>query len=681
VIMRINLKSLLLGAGVLLGALAYAAPPAFAVDADIFELEGNAIDANGGEPITTGQPTPACNTADCDDWDNMLSQTANPPISDTGFNVRARTGPSSVPGFPGVLDDPAGKTIYVQGTKDILDIPAWRCRDQAAPPKNELTNAYGLAYDFPVTGDPDHLVLTFGADRFSTEGSAFMGFWFLQDNVVATCPTSGVGTFSGNHQVGDLLVLANFDSGGKVGTIQVLEWVSTGGTQKGGTMNILFSSDPADPTSQPAECTDPAFPSTQHDVCATINRQTQTAPWPYLSKSGTTDFPPRSFIEGIVDISAVFEGTGGGSAPVCFATFVAETRASSEVAAEGKDFVLGSFPVCGSSVTTEVRDADNNNITSGTVSAGVAVHDHALVTITIPGDNVDPPGSVDFTLYDNGTCDGTVVAGPENVPLTPASPTDGTATADSTAISTLAPGAYSYKVHYSGGGDFPAADAACEPFTVESPQLKVVKHVVNACEGTGGDGGTFDLLIGATTYATAVGNNGSTGFQNAGPGTVGFSENGAGGTDLDNYVKTIGGHADCTEGTLDDGAGSIALTDSDVRTCTITNARKATVNVTKQLVPSTDTGTFTLDIANNGGSIASGTESTPATATFDASGASIVVSEADPGTDYQTFISCDNNVEATGTATPSFGVVSGQTVNCTITNVRKVAQATCTPIP
>ena len=60
----------------------------------------------------------------------------------------------------------------------------------------------------------------FGADRFTTNGTAQMGFWFFQQEVgqctAANTATCGpVGTFGpGVHQVGDILVLSDFTQGG-----------------------------------------------------------------------------------------------------------------------------------------------------------------------------------------------------------------------------------------------------------------------------------------------------------------------------------------------------------------------------------------------------------------------------------------------------------------------------------
>ena len=51
-----------------------------------------------------------------------------------------------------------------------------------------------------------------------------MGFWLFQEEV----GLNDDGTFSGEHTVGDVLVLTDFTIGGKIGTVKVYEWVGDG---------------------------------------------------------------------------------------------------------------------------------------------------------------------------------------------------------------------------------------------------------------------------------------------------------------------------------------------------------------------------------------------------------------------------------------------------------------------
>ena len=87
-----------------------------------------------------------------------------------------------------------------------------------------------------------------------------------------------------------------------------------------------------------------------YDACARTNAVTSAAPasWNFVPKSGTPGtFPPQSFFEGGVNLNAIF---GAGNVP-CFSSFLAETRSSSSITAQLKDFAEGSFDLCKITVT------------------------------------------------------------------------------------------------------------------------------------------------------------------------------------------------------------------------------------------------------------------------------------------------------------------------------------------
>jgi hypothetical protein len=268
--------------------------PLAAVHIGVFELEGDAVD----DPNVAG-----------DDW--------NTP------------GGGSAVAQSFVADGSGNRTIFTGGgSKDNSDVSSWLWKDDAGglPDKDNITNAYARAYQ--VNGD---LILYFGADRFANDGDAQLGFWFFQ-NTISTNPN---GSFNGTHVPGDILVLANLTNGGATVTIQVLEWVGTGGDQKGGTLKLLL-------TENAAKC----GTNTDDRACAISNAVATAAPWDYTPKSGTPGtFPQFSFFEGGINITALL-GT-----PPCFASFLAETRSSQSVTAVLKDFTVGVFPVCSISIT------------------------------------------------------------------------------------------------------------------------------------------------------------------------------------------------------------------------------------------------------------------------------------------------------------------------------------------
>ena len=180
--------ALLLAAGLAIG-IAHALPPPPA-----FELDGDATDSNG--PLIAP-----------DDWNTVF----------TGV-------PESV--FPlgkvFIVDgDCAACAAYFDpttftGSADVDDVDDWQWVSAGVDAaKAEITDAYAVAYS---EGD-GNFTIYFGLDRCATGGTTSFGFWFFQD-VIGLNPDH---TFSGLHQVGDILVQATF-TGNRIDVIQVFEW-------------------------------------------------------------------------------------------------------------------------------------------------------------------------------------------------------------------------------------------------------------------------------------------------------------------------------------------------------------------------------------------------------------------------------------------------------------------------
>jgi hypothetical protein len=120
-------------------------------------------------------------------------------------------------------------------------------------------------------------------------------------------------------------------------------------------------------------------------------------------------------------------------------------------------------------VTTRVLDASNNDVTNTTVGAGTVVHDEATVTRTAgtPAAVPNPTGTVTFTLFNGGSCNGTTAA-------TSSGTLNASGVATSASFTTpAAGGSFSYLAHYGGDANYPAHDGPCEPFSVQTfaPQL------------------------------------------------------------------------------------------------------------------------------------------------------------------------------------------------------------------
>jgi hypothetical protein len=290
-----------------------------AANSGLFELDRNAV----------------AGAAAGDDWETLFngggSATAvvSPmPISDKGLGSGTA-----------LLDH------IFKSSSDVNEISTWNWvvadanKPGALPPKDNTTNAYAAAY----LGGGEMFVY-FGQDRFTANGTSDIGFWFLKNEVAlvpAGCSLNTVGctgSFSGTHAVGDVLVLSAFTNGGQVDTIEVYEWVGSGGNAGGGVLQLKHSGTNAD-------CSGAAGSTAA--ACAIVNLQNETSPWTYLAgETGSVSgvFPPRHFFEGGVNLSTL--GLSG-----CFSTFLSETRSSSSLTAQLKDFALGAFEVCDIAVT------------------------------------------------------------------------------------------------------------------------------------------------------------------------------------------------------------------------------------------------------------------------------------------------------------------------------------------
>jgi hypothetical protein len=373
---RIGRKWGLVGAAVFLVAVAGAT---LAIHNDnVFQIDGNAFASDPGSPPTTG-----------DDWDEIMNNTDS-ALVDTG-----------------IVTDPLSQTtdrIFTGGgSKDDLNVPGWRHTTGSVPDKDNIEHAFAAAYNTcpDVQPDADHpdadtdtdpdFCLYFGLDRFARNGDAQVGFWFFQDDVGPITTGPDAGKFSGTHTVGDILVLSHFTNGGVVGTVQVFEWVGTGGDTNG-TLNLI-AIEGSCPTT-----------GTVHTTCGASNTAVKPSPWFYDAKSGPDNsFPQGSFYEGGVNLSALGHGD------TCVASFIAETRSSQSVDAVLKDFASGSFSLCSAKI--EIA-ADGVN--------RVGASHPVTVTVTQTQNGVDSPAA-DGTIVDLD-----IVSGPGTLSAETCTTTNGT---------------------------------------------------------------------------------------------------------------------------------------------------------------------------------------------------------------------------------------------------------------
>ena len=346
------LTALIAGAGAAVAITAFGIGPAAAVhDTGAFELDGNAT--NGA--------------AAGDDWDNVCHQVTGTDCS-TSNNTSALGGATAV---DWVAEPNHNASIFTGGgSKDPQDLNQWAWKDAGGlPDKDNLLHSFAARYSTSA-GE----VLYFGSDRFDNSGDAQQGFWFFQNSIGLNGGSVGGGTgFTGVHKNGDVLVVTDFSNGGTTSTITVYAWdttcTKTTGSTAGtcGDANLRIKG-----TSTSANCVSAAA---NDQFCGIVNANTITMPWTFADKSGTPNNGALNgeFFEGGVNLTAL------GLGDRCFSSVSSETRSSTSTTATLKDFILGGFGTCGSSVTTQ------QSVTGGTTSIGtgsVSVSDSATVAVT-----------------------------------------------------------------------------------------------------------------------------------------------------------------------------------------------------------------------------------------------------------------------------------------------------------
>jgi hypothetical protein len=298
------------------------------------------------------------------------------------------------------IEDGIGPTTFIGGaSKDHLPVSGWQHTTGSSPDKAEILNAYAAKGISTVNGNQ---ILYFGMDRYAVDGSTDIGFWFFKNPV----STNADGTFSGTQAVGDILALGTFTQGGATTNIRVFRWVGTGGNESGTIQG---------PDGTFGDC----VPGAGGDQgCATVNDASIEVPWNYTFKGSAKSgwVPAGGFYEGGIDLTSL--GLQG-----CFSSFLAETRSSPEITAVLKDFALGGFEACDSSLATTpgngtagagnaaLSDTNANGLVDTSIGTGsVQVRDRATLTIT---GIANWSGTLDFwlcgptALTSTALCDGT----------------------------------------------------------------------------------------------------------------------------------------------------------------------------------------------------------------------------------------------------------------------------------
>jgi uncharacterized repeat protein (TIGR01451 family) len=402
------------------------APAALAVHDGPFQLDGNAVDEGTGE-----------------DWNNHPGADAFTFVTD------------SVP-----------ERAFEIGDKDTDDTDEWDQGIHNVPDKDDILHAFAALYDD---------VIYFGADRYSNDGDAQVGFWFFKNGIGLTATG-----FTPVHSDGDLLVVSHFTNGGTTSTIELYQWVGSGGSE--GSIDLVATGQTC--TSAPAV----------DKACAVANSDEETSPWSYQAKDSKVDpnvFPANAFYEGGLDLAQVYDGN-----PPCFSSFLVETRSSQEVSATLKDFATGSFNTCAPpDIETDASESS--------IDLGGSVTD----TATLSGDDGAVTGTVDFFVCGpNGSATacasgGTKVGGSIAIAA-------GSAT--SAAFTPTAAGWYCFRAEYNpaDSSNYLAGEhtnATTECFQVKEAHIAITKTANPAGPVNAGDPIGFDITVSNEGDGTALG--------------------------------------------------------------------------------------------------------------------------------------------------------------------------------
>ena len=261
------------------------------------------------------------------------------------------------------VQDPFGNGVvdnqFTEGSKDFLlaaDL-TWVIGQTKA--KNDIANGgFGLAKKVKYV-DANNTVqsidgnfLVFAGDRTSNNGDAQIGFWFYLNGTAPT-EVNGQKYFTPEHTRGDLLVLADFTGGGRLGTVKVYRWIGGGAVSNG--------SEIVPNTNGNLETTDVA------SFVAENNDGTPNVPsgWNFISAK----YAVNEFYEGFINLGTI----GGNTDFTCSATVLLETRSSQSITASLDDFIgstLGNFPTVTVNSTEISCTGESTTITATPVPAG-----------------------------------------------------------------------------------------------------------------------------------------------------------------------------------------------------------------------------------------------------------------------------------------------------------------------
>jgi len=177
---------------------------------------------------------------------------------------------------------------------------------------------------------------------------------------------------------------------------------------------------------------------------------------------------------------------------LCLNTVQVKTRSSDSFTSELKDFVLGRFVTCSSSVSTEIHSGSNSatpphpkiadETTPGSIVVGSTIHDLATVTGTA---GVELVGQVTFRLFGNTnpTCNPAGTAPTLLGPFALPSGSGNIKSVESSDVPNVPPGALAFQAVYHDTRSpaiFPDSTSGCEQLTVFKRNAIIVTQILDA---------------------------------------------------------------------------------------------------------------------------------------------------------------------------------------------------------
>ncbi|MFZ5465928.1 MAG: prealbumin-like fold domain-containing protein [Pseudomonadota bacterium] len=565
----------------------------------------------------------------------------------------------SISTSPKIIGD---RTIFSGTNKNDDPIDTYEWKGGSVPAKDDVSNGYFMA-DRNSDGD---LIIYGGFERIANNGDSHIDIEFNQSEIGLTingvavdpammsdpswqgCPKNATCVFTGARQAGDILVSMDFLRGGDFGTAEIHVWQGDAATGSWTSVHALDGEGCNPDNTYPAGA-----------ICAFNNNDDiDGGPWENFDSHGavTTIIPRNGFTEGGMNVS---ELVGGGTIP-CISSVTVKTRSSQSFTAELKDFVLGSFEVCGQ--LTVVKQATGQDGTPTFNYSGTGGVGSFSLSPTISGGT----GSAS-TSFDQ------VSPGPITITETDASGFGSSTNANCvySGTATTVPGG----TYQPNSVSFPldtGDDITCTFYNTQ-PTLKVTKTVTSCAT----EASTFGLNIDGALKATVSQPGGNTGQHYVTFGTQHtVSETIGNGTTAADWVTAI--NADCNS------SGQVTTSALQAYECTIGNVRKPRVIVNKAICDGTSctqssTG-FTLQV--NGNTVSAGTAVNieqvggvfPAT-----------VSEVRGAGTYLTTIMCNNGTRGVydASTTPSLNLgnlQAGDVVTCDIVNAKQTSTNAC-PTP